>query len=331
LQTHDDVLDRSVTGVPPIAAMTTDAERECYYRLTKEAAGKGAIVELGAWMGASTAYIAAGIRDSGVQTKAHVYDHFKSKPGHIAKVQAFYDKEGIDKVPTGPCLETFKDNLGPLNAFIEPHPGEIEAMNWTGGPISLLVTDAPKRVPAISAVMTALRNPLQPGSLMAWQDFCHFPSYEIPACLYRLRNHLEFVEAVVPGTTLVFRVKSQWNLAEVTKSALALSRWTPDEIRRRGSTGSAWCRPKRSICSSAERPCSFATSAIPPRPFNCLAGHIGPMPPRSFRSGAILRMRAPTSASATSRCSTISRRKATFADSFNLAVEAAGRADEIHD
>jgi hypothetical protein len=230
LQTHDDVLDRSVTGVPPIAAMTTDAERECYYRLTKEAVGKGAIVELGAWMGASTAYIAAGIRDSGVQTKAHVYDHFKSKPGHIAKVQAFYDKEGIDKVPTGPCLGTFKDNLGSLNAFIEPHPGEIEAMNWTGGPISLLVTDAPKRVPAISAVMTALRNPLQPGSLMAWQDFCHFPSYEIPACLYRLRNHLEFVEAVVPGTTLVFRVKSQWNLAEVTKSALALSRWTPDEI-----------------------------------------------------------------------------------------------------
>jgi hypothetical protein len=40
---------------------------------------------------------------------------------------------------------------------------------------------------------------------MAWQDFCHFPSYEIPACLYRLRDHLEFVEAVVPGTTLVFR------------------------------------------------------------------------------------------------------------------------------
>jgi hypothetical protein len=232
LQTHDDVLDRSVTGVPPIAAMTTDTERECYYRLTKEAAGKGAIVELGAWMGASTAYIAAGIRDSGVQTKAHVYDHFKSKPGHIAKVQAFYDKEGIDKVPTGPCLETFKDNLGPLNAFIEPHPGEIEVMIWTGGPIALLVTDAPKRVPAISAVMTALRNPLQPGSLMAWQDFCHFPSYEIPACLYRLRNHLEFVEAVVPGTTLVFRVKSQWNLAEVTKSALALSRWTPLEVAR---------------------------------------------------------------------------------------------------
>jgi hypothetical protein len=210
--------------------MTTDAERECYYRLAKEAAGKGAIVELGAWMGASTAYIAAGIRDSGVQTKAHVYDQFVSKAGHIEKVRAFYDKKGIDAVPVGPSLEAFKANLGPLMRWIEPHQGKIEAMNWTGGPISLLVTDAPKRVPAISAVLMALRDALQPGAIMAWQDFCHFPSYEISACLYRLREHLEFVEAVVPGTTLVFRVKSQWDVGEVTKAALDLRRWTPEEI-----------------------------------------------------------------------------------------------------
>jgi hypothetical protein len=211
----------------PIAAMTTDAERECYYRLAKEA--KGAVIELGAWMGASTAYIAAGIRDGG-GGKVQVYDQFISKAGHIEKVKAFYDKNGIDKVPVGPSLEAFKDNLGPLMEFVEPHQGKIEQMTWGNDPIGLLVTDAPKRVPAISAVLTTLRNGLQPGAIMAWQDFCHFPSYEVPACLYRLRDHLEFVEAVVPGTTLVFRVKSQWNLAEVTPIALALNRWTPKEI-----------------------------------------------------------------------------------------------------
>jgi hypothetical protein len=163
-------------------------------------------------MGASTAFIAAGIRDSGIGRKAHVYDQFISKPGHIEKVRAFYDKRGIDRVPVGPSLEAFKDNLGPLLSYVEPHQGKIEGMRWDRGPISLLVTDAPKRVPAISAVLMALRDALQPGAIMAWQDFCHFPSYEIPACLYRLRDHLEFVEAVVPGTTLVFRVKSQWHL-----------------------------------------------------------------------------------------------------------------------
>lgn len=234
LHSRETELMVAITGRPPIPAMTTDAERECYYRLAKEAAGKGAIVEFGAWLGASTAYIAAGIRDSGVDTKALVYDKFESKTGHIAKVKAFYDKRGIDAVPVGPSLQAFRDNLGPLMQFVSPHQCQIEKILWPGKPIALLITDAPKRVPAISAVLMALRDALQPGAIMAWQDFCHFPSYEIPACLYRLRDHLEFVEAVVPGTTLVFRVKSQWNLAEVTTAALSLERWTSSEI------GAAW-------------------------------------------------------------------------------------------
>lgn len=215
---------------PAIPAMTTDAERECYYRLVSEGVGKGAIVEFGAWLGASTAYLAAAIRDSGYATKAHVYDKFLSKPGHVRKVEAFYAKH--DKpIPTGPSLEQFKANLGPLLDYVEIHHGQIEDMTWSGEPIAVLITDAPKRVPAISAVLTTLRNAMVPGlTVMAWQDFCHFPSYEIPACLYRLRQHIEFVEAVVPGTTLVFRIKSQWNAAEVSLDNLALTRWTPKEI-----------------------------------------------------------------------------------------------------
>lgn len=220
---------------PVIPAMTTDDERACYYRLAKKATAKGSIIELGAWMGASTAYIAAGVRDAPEPKwgKVIVFDKFQSKPGHIRKVKEFYSKHGIDKAPIGPCLEAFRQNLGGLFKFVVPVPGQIEKTirkDWAKDSISLLVTDAPKRVPQISAVLTALKEALQVGSLMAWQDFCHFPSYEIPACLYRLREHLEFVEAVVPGTTLVFRLKSQWSVEEVSLDTLALNRWTPEEI-----------------------------------------------------------------------------------------------------
>jgi hypothetical protein len=223
--------------------MTTDAERECYYRLVSEGVGKGAIVEFGAWLGASTAYIAAAIRDSGFATKAHVYDKFLSKPGHVQKVAAFYEQHGGD-IPVGPSLDQFKANLGPLLDYVKVHKGQIEEMTWGGEPIAVLITDAPKRVPAISAVMTTLRHALQPGAVMAWQDFCHFPSYEIPACLYRLREHLEFVEAVVPGTTLVFRVKSQWTPGEVSLENLSLRRWTPKEIAEAWSYW-GWLVPPR--------------------------------------------------------------------------------------
>ena len=244
--------ERSVTGLPPIPAMTTDAERECYYRLTKEAAPKGAIVELGAWLGASTAYIAAGMRDS-TRGKVHVYDCFVSKPGHIGKVQAFYDKENIDKAPVGPSLEAFKDNLGPLNEFVEPHQGQIEQMQWGDEPISLLITDAPKRVKPISIVLTKLRQALKPGALMAWQDFCHFPSYEIPACLFRLAEHIDFVEAIVPGTTLVFRVRSQWSGMDVSLASLDLATWTAEEIAQAWAYWRPYVAPeKRALFACGE-------------------------------------------------------------------------------
>lgn len=222
----------TVTGLPPIPAMTTQAERECYYRLTQEAIGKGAIIEFGAWLGASTAYIAAAVRDSGELLKAHVYDKFQSKKGHIAKVRKFYAANGINEadMPIGDAFDRFKQNMGDLFQFIEPHQGEIAQVKWGKEPIALIVNDAPKRVDAISAVLTNFRDGIRGGTVMAWQDFCHFPSYEIPASLYRLREHFEFVESVVPGTTLVFRVSKVWKPEAVARQALALNSWSVAEV-----------------------------------------------------------------------------------------------------
>lgn len=216
---------QALADMPIIPAMTTDAERDCYYRLVRENAHDGAVIELGAWLGASTAYIAAALRDAKAG-KAHVYDKFQSKAAHAAKVRAFYAKRGLDEVPQGPCIEQFKANLGPLMDHVEVHQGQIEKIAWDDTRIAVLITDAPKRIPQISAVLMRLRKGLQRGSIMAWQDFGHFPSYEIPACLYRLRDHIEFVEAAVPGTTMVFRVTKPWRAEDVSPDALALERWT---------------------------------------------------------------------------------------------------------
>lgn len=250
-------------GLPCIPAMTTDAERECYYRLVREGVGKGAIVELGAWLGASTAYIAAAIRDSGVQTKAQVYDKFQSSPAHLRKVEAFYAKRGIKEDVIGPSMMAFRENLGRLIEYVEPHEGQIEDLKWGDEPIAVLITDAPKRVPQISSVLTKFAKAMQPGSVMAWQDFCHFPSYEIPACLYRIRHHLEWAESVVPGTTLVFEVKSQWDAAEVSLEALALSKWTFEEILSAWGYWAQFVAPQKQglfLCGAALFMCDIGLS-----------------------------------------------------------------------
>lgn len=212
-------LPASVRAIP---AMTTEAERRCYYRLTREMAGQGAIVELGAWLGASSAYIAAGVRDSGVPVKAQIYDRFVWKP-------ASHDKKAGGPLG-GSQLEAFQQHLGPLLAHVEVHAAEVSTIAWRGGPVALLVCDAPKRIPEIASVLTTFADALRPGALMAWQDFAYFPSYDIPAAIIRLGDHVEFVEAVYPGTTAVFRVVKAWRPEDVSASALAVRRWTPDAV-----------------------------------------------------------------------------------------------------
>lgn len=201
--------------------MTTQEERECYYRLAREQADKGVIVEMGCWLGASTSYIAKALQDSGASRKVHVYDRFQWDPSHEAK-----------GAPSRDLLGSFKQYLGPHIEHVEIHQGEIAGMKWGEDAISLIVFDAPKRVPAISAALTAIAHAVRPGTLMAWQDFAHFPSYDIPACISSLGSKVEMVEAVYPGTTAVFRVVEPWSAQDVSERALALTRWTADEIEQ---------------------------------------------------------------------------------------------------
>lgn len=223
----------TLIDMPVIPAMTTEAERSLFYRLALDAAPEGAVIELGAWLGASSAWIAAAMRDSGTGSKAHIYDRFLSKPGHASKVRNWLDSHAPDApMPMGDCFDQFRANLGPLMDHVEAHQGEIDAIKWTGGPISLIVNDAPKRIPQISTMLTTFGPSLRPGAVMAWQDFCHFPSYEIAACLYRLRDHFEFVEAAVPGTTLAFRVVKPWTREQVSRDALSLDRWKLSDVQR---------------------------------------------------------------------------------------------------
>jgi hypothetical protein len=125
---------------------------------------------------------------------------------------------------------TFKANLGPLIDLCEIHRGEISHLIWRGGPIALLVMDAPKRRREISRVLSTFGPYIQPGAKMAWQDFAHFPSYEIVACLHRLSGYIEFDEGIAPGTTAVFTVRKPWPTSAVSEAALAQSTWTYDEI-----------------------------------------------------------------------------------------------------
>lgn len=219
-------------GADAIPAMTTTAEREAYYLLARYATAPGSIVEMGAWLGASTAYIAAGIKDSGIARKLHVYDRWVWDPSHTRKVKDWRKdhKKSGDMPDANSMLGTFKANLGPLIDLVEIHRGEISQVFWRGGAIALLVFDAPKRRREISRALGTFGPSIAAGSKMAWQDFAHFPSYEIVACLHRLTGYIEFDEGIAPGTTAVFTVRKPWPTNAVSEAAFSPSAWTHDEI-----------------------------------------------------------------------------------------------------
>jgi Methyltransferase domain len=200
--------------------MMSTLEREYYYCLAKESAGKGAIVELGAWLGAGTEAIAKGIRDSGIEKKVHSYDRFRWDP------RTHGPKAGGLTVTD--LYKTYKANLGELLAFVEPHKGEIESQFWDGTPIALMICDAPKRLKPVAHVLSAFGPYLQPGSIMAWQDFCYPPAYAIAACLYRLRYHTDVRGAV--GDTVAFTVNTPWKAKDVTLDKLDPMKWTADDV-----------------------------------------------------------------------------------------------------
>ena len=206
-------------GARDIPAMTTPAERLAYYELALKAAPHGAVVELGTWLGAATVFIAAGLRDAGVTSRMHAYDRFEWQAIHDYKAGAPL---------TQPMYSQFKDNLGPLEALVEIHRGEISAAKWQDGPISLLIADGPKRVPDIVRTLQQFGRHIPVGGHMAWQDFAYFPAYDIPACLDPLEQAgcIEFVDSVYPGTTAVFRVTGELDLTAIRP----LTHWSPHHI-----------------------------------------------------------------------------------------------------
>ena len=113
------------------------------YRLARDGEGSGAIVEIGSWMGLSTAWLAAGSKAAG-REHVHAVDVFDGGP--VLKDHDFIRKEGT-------TYHRFSENLEGLGLFdyVEPVVAEsgAAAQAWTKGAIRLLFIDGDHRYPAV--------------------------------------------------------------------------------------------------------------------------------------------------------------------------------------
>ncbi|MDP9292701.1 MAG: hypothetical protein M3O82_10120, partial [Verrucomicrobiota bacterium] len=161
---------------------------------------KGAIVDLGCWLGSTSVALAQGILTHG--SKAH---------NRNEKVFGFdmFRWEGWMPAHIPYCLYEPGDSFLPeARRVVRVHGGggveliraDLELYEWSGGPIKILLVDAMKNENLAIQIPRNFFPSLVPGSLLIHQDFKHYYTSWIHVLQYRLRQYFRFYRSVRWGT-----------------------------------------------------------------------------------------------------------------------------------
>lgn len=147
-----------------IEGWINDIEGYVLYRLARDGEGEGAIVEIGSWMGKSTAWLAAGSM-ARAREPVHAIDTFAGSPEH--QETAVLREEGT-------TYHRFTDNLEKAGVFDHVEPlvaTSLEAAaDWDGRPVRLLFIDGDHSYEAAKADLDAWLPYVAPGGYVVFDD-----------------------------------------------------------------------------------------------------------------------------------------------------------------
>jgi hypothetical protein len=168
--------------------------------------GRGAIVDLGCFLGATTIALAEGLA---LNRKAkckqiHAYDLFRWSKGF----ELWAEGKGVEgRFADGESfLAEFLKRSEPWRDYIAAHKEDLAQAQWRNGPIEFLLIDAMKTAETASAILRAFFPNLIPAvSYVAHQDFAHAYTPWIHLITFRLREYFSVVADVPASGTTVFR------------------------------------------------------------------------------------------------------------------------------
>ncbi|MCU0906643.1 MAG: class I SAM-dependent methyltransferase [Rhodobacteraceae bacterium] len=186
-----------------VPTMLSPEERQLYLWLGRDGAGgRGAIVDLGCFLGGSTAHLAEGNRRAAQPVAIHAFDRFRVAPG--MKRRLLYDR-GIAPFAGQDILPLATGFLEPWADRVTLHRGLIQRQVWTGGPIAVLVIDAAKTARIADAIARIFLPSVAVGGLIVHQDALHAPQPWVLAQMAGLGPCCRPVAHVAP-TTLVWQI-----------------------------------------------------------------------------------------------------------------------------
>lgn len=185
LAMDDDVIPEGIRKIPSMGGREIGRYLREWAATVKDGQ---AIVELGSWLGAGTAQLALGVKQSKRHVKVFAFDRFTANAGEAGKAA----HHGVMVKPGESTLDTIKEMLtDDLIRYIEFIRGEITKAKWAGLPIALYVDDACKRKKEFIKALRTFGGSFIPGkTIIVLMDYWYFERY--PADL-GLRYQHEFV------------------------------------------------------------------------------------------------------------------------------------------
>lgn len=172
-------------------------ERKLLYHLARNVyTGEGAVVELGAFCGASTCCLAAGLRDNPLAAGRHIdtYDRFiANEPYLVDFIRAQFD-EPLNMGQSFSAI--FRRVTTQFANRIEVHEGDLLEETWPPEePIEILFVDVAKTLALSGKVLREFVAHLIPGkSIIVHQDFYHPTAFYLPVVMDFLSDHFSIVE-----------------------------------------------------------------------------------------------------------------------------------------
>ena len=216
---------RPVHRLPTGPAMLGDEERQLLFWLTSsQFEGRGAVVDLGAFLGASAAHLAAGLeaRENTSSERVLSYDLFVWGDATRRHLPDRVLDDGADTVPL------VRELLGPLGDRVELRKGDICARGWQDGPIEVLFVDFTRSWAHHDAVCDAFVRHLVPGGWLVHQDYVYVLCYWLHMWIERWADHFEPIARHVAPATAVFRLREP--LPEDALSVPLTDSHTVDEL-----------------------------------------------------------------------------------------------------
>lgn len=212
----------------PETGMTTPNEQAYFEWYARQLyTGRGAIVDLGCWLGSTTIPLARGLRANPTVGTIHAYDQFVWERWMAGTGAG----ASIDPQPRpGESFEAaFRRRIAPWSELVVTHAADLTTEAWHGGTIEFLLVDAMKSWELSDAISGAFYPSLLPGGYLLHQDFAHYYTPWVHLVTHRLRDYLAPAFHVPRSASAVFRVVRALP-EEVTGVRYADEKFTRGEI-----------------------------------------------------------------------------------------------------